>query len=219
MPDLVFTCCYEPSDVYTAEYVYRLKEGVESNTTVDHRFICFTNEELPGVETRTPLFDVPGWWNQVNVFGMRAFEQAVYFDLDTVIAGNIDWIGYRCRDFCALPRVRNGKIQTGIMKYTPEHAAYVTDEFRLRRSGLKERGCFVPPIKGEEKSVALNFFGEIFAGRWVRLAVGCGEEIVIYKNHYRGRERLESPSIICFSCRPRPHEVDWLENYVNIKYC
>lgn len=206
----VFVCCFQKSRDYSAEYVYHLKRGISENTTKEYPFICFTDEDLDGIETRPFLFNVPGWWNQVNVFNLHSFDQAVYFDLDTVIRKNIDWITGETRHFWALPRVRTGEIQTGVMKFNGGHASRVLPAFLRWYNVFYERGLFSPPIKGEGKSVALNFFKRVFPN-WKALPLGVGQQINIYKNHFRKNPPDNDPSIVCFSCNPRPHRVNWLE--------
>jgi len=89
-------------DKFGPEYVNRLHKMVEKNLTVEHRFICFTDnaEGLnEGIEVR-PLPEMSldstlpeRGWRKLTVFGEKLSDlegQALFLDLDIVIINNID---------------------------------------------------------------------------------------------------------------------------------
>lgn len=78
------------SQVYTTEWVYRIKNSLEKNSTVPFNFICMTNEDLPGIET-IPLNRPQGWWAKMELCRPDIKGRVHYLDLDTVITGNIDF--------------------------------------------------------------------------------------------------------------------------------
>lgn len=87
-------------DKYGPEYVNRLYNMVERNTTLPFKFICFTDNAdglLPEVSVR-PLPDMPlppdkeRGWRKLSLFrddvGLEG--RVLFLDLDVVIVGNID---------------------------------------------------------------------------------------------------------------------------------
>ena len=84
---------------YSHEYVQKLYNMVQRNTTLHHRFICFTDHvKLPklvegDIEVRPlPFHDYQTWWNKLQLFSPEAnlVGQTLYMDLDVVILENID---------------------------------------------------------------------------------------------------------------------------------
>ena len=87
-------CCVWWGTKFPIEYVYNLKRAVERNSTVSHKFVVFSDKIVPGVETKLLRPGYEGWWNKLQMFdpANKAGDRMVYFDLDTIITGNIDWL-------------------------------------------------------------------------------------------------------------------------------
>ena len=93
-----FACvCY--GDKYPVEYVQKLYNMVQRNTTIDHKFIVFTDhvkmhKMVSGdIDIRKfPVEDLNGWWNKLQLFHPNSHLDGttLYMDLDVVITGNID---------------------------------------------------------------------------------------------------------------------------------
>lgn len=77
--------------VYTKEWVYKLKRGIELNCTIAHNFYCLTNEQLPGINTIKLEHSYPGWWSKMELCRPDIKGRMHYLDLDTIITGNIDF--------------------------------------------------------------------------------------------------------------------------------
>ncbi len=80
-------------------YVEGLHRMVRRHLTVPHRFVCFTDDEAAyaeGIELRgLPHGGLKGWMNKLSLFKPDVFcpsERVVYFDLDSFIVGNIDFL-------------------------------------------------------------------------------------------------------------------------------
>lgn len=78
------------SNVYTSEWVYRIKRSIERNSTVPFNFFCLTNESLPGIETIN-ISTTRGWWAKMELCRPDIKGRVHYLDLDTLIIGNIDF--------------------------------------------------------------------------------------------------------------------------------
>lgn len=94
--------CMKWGDKFGPEYVNRLYKMVEKNLTVEHKFVCFTDNAkglIEGIETRPlPEMDLDKTlpergWRKLTVFGEKLAYlegQALFLDLDIVIVNNID---------------------------------------------------------------------------------------------------------------------------------
>lgn len=78
-----------------AEYVNILFDSIKRNTSKTFEFICFTNTP-EGVNSEISIMplkeNVSGWWHKLSLFKEFKNERVFYFDLDTVITGDIDEI-------------------------------------------------------------------------------------------------------------------------------
>ena len=89
-----FACvCYGKK--YSVEYVQKLYNMVQRNTTLEHNFFIFTDNiemEIDGhVNIRTFPETLNGWWNKMQLFRPDTLDgDTLYMDLDVVITGNID---------------------------------------------------------------------------------------------------------------------------------
>lgn len=93
-----FACvCY--GDKYSPEYVQKLYNMVERNTTIDYKFYCFTDlvkihKQVEGNITfqKFPEDDLNGWWNKMQLFHTNSPLEGttLYMDLDVCITDNID---------------------------------------------------------------------------------------------------------------------------------
>jgi hypothetical protein len=75
---------------YDASWVEKLQNGVKQNLSIPYRFVCLSDVDVPC--ERIPLEQTgPGWWAKLQLFKTGLFDGPVlYFDLDTVITGNLD---------------------------------------------------------------------------------------------------------------------------------
>ena len=94
--ELPMICCVKASTKYRAEYVTNLRDGVARHLKAPHRFVCFTDEPVDGVECFPLPADLPGWWAKMGLFKIR--RPLIYFDLDVVITGDLtpllEWPGF-----------------------------------------------------------------------------------------------------------------------------
>lgn len=120
--------CVWWGDKFSEDYVLNLKSMIERNTTVDHEFVCFTDESINNVDYRILDKGYDGWWNKLQLFNPKhkLKERVVYFDLDTLITGNLDWLLNYDGNFMGIedvgavnehqPHLKN-VLQTGVMAF------------------------------------------------------------------------------------------------------
>ena len=87
--------CVNWGKKYSPEYVFRLHNMIESNTTHEFKMFCLTDtpeiytDKIKGVLLKPGL---EGWWNKMQLFREDVLPRGeyIYFDLDVVIVDNID---------------------------------------------------------------------------------------------------------------------------------
>jgi hypothetical protein len=95
---LTTACVLNSGGIYDAEWVARLKRGVERHLTLPHRFVCLTDMvpevEAIGVEAIALPESWPGWWSKLCLWhpACGLTGPTLYFDLDSVVVGSLDAI-------------------------------------------------------------------------------------------------------------------------------
>jgi len=106
--------CVKHGTKYGPEYVNKLYNMVQRHLTIDHKFICFT-DNAKDIDTNIEIRLLPnrpeitGWWWKPYMFKMGNFNAAdtnLFFDLDMVIISNIDkFVTYEHGNFVGLEDV------------------------------------------------------------------------------------------------------------------
>jgi len=192
-------CVYKTGGDYTAKYVQKLYDCVIKHSSLPIDFYCFTNseEELPGTKVLLQ-HNLPGWWSKIEMF--KLFQgRVVYFDLDTIIVGNIDsLLNYSgpmamLKDFC------NPELASGVMAWnSPLQIIY-------RKAMAQIDHIRSHPREWDQKLIA----GTLADAKWNIDIIQNIVKTYSYKLHCQ--ECIpEDASIVCFHGHPRPHEVNWL---------
>ena len=146
---IVVTCVWWGTK-FPVEYVYNLKNAVERNTTVPHKFVCYSDKPIKGIETKLLRPGYKGWWNKLQLFdpANKVGERIVYFDLDTIITGSIDWLLEDKSWFMGIEDVGAGNfwqphlknvLQTGVMSWDFNPVSFIWGEFVMRFDEISER--------------------------------------------------------------------------------
>lgn len=206
------------ADDLPVKYINNLYRGVERFATKDFQFVCFTNENLVGldenVETRTfPMFTRKGVLPRVFMYSYEAGfgnEQVLCLDLDVVIVGSLKKLMDYNGLFCTRSKFRKGeeyKLDGDIISF---------------RAGNEIENILWKPFINDPTGAE-----EITHGReryWLRYAIGnkadrwdvhAPGKIASYKRHIMGRDVPNSVSIISCHGVPRPHQINerWIKEY------
>ena len=179
-------------DKYHPGYVYALKEMVEKNLTIPHVFKCITKQKLPGIQTVNPVVPYRGWWQKIGLFHpMISKGPSLYFDLDTVIVGNIDYLADYTNSRFAAPanwaQSGHGGIQSSVMAWDGTwHDPF--NWFKYSEDSSR--------LWGDQE-----YLWEILGDNWVKIP-----HVGSYKYHCRA-SLPEWMKVICFHGKPDPHEV------------
>lgn len=144
---MIAVCCVCWGKKFNLNYVYNLKAAVERNTTVEHKFVVYSDRIIEGVETKLLRPGYSGWWNKLQLFdpANKPADRMIYFDLDTIITGNIDWLLEDKSWFMGIedvgsvnawqPHLKN-VLQSGVMSWDFNPVSFIWTEFIMKYDGI-----------------------------------------------------------------------------------
>lgn len=215
MDRLTIACVYRPGGDFFAEYVYRLQRNLRDHVKVPYEFVCLSTQDLRGVNTIRLKRNLPGWWSKLELFDHQYPGQVAYFDLDTIVVSDITDIVTKPAVFSALgpflgtdgqKLMGEDSMGSGVMifdgtadrSHIPRAYNSRTDFEYRTRSRWGDQGFIQDNLKHGYTPLQ-----DQFPGRIVR-----------FKSDVRRPDKTIGPvphgaSIVCFSGKPRPHEINW----------
>ena len=188
-------------DKYPVRYVYALRDMVAANLPAPYKFRCITEHEIPGISTLMPYMNWPGWWSKLNLFN-DAVGPSLYFDLDVVITGDLDYLVPYTQYQLAAPanwaQSGHGGIQSSVLAWNGEWREPFTQCQKDDPFGR---------LWGDQE-----YLWELLGDDWVRIP-GVGS----YKYHVHGA--IPDWMRVCvFHGEPKPHQVtdECLQPYTSI---
>ena len=86
--------CLKYGKKYDSSHVNALYDGVKNNLSIDHRFICFTDDPTNvNCETLPIPSNEIGWWGKLSLFKRSLYDlegTVLFIDLDMHINGSLD---------------------------------------------------------------------------------------------------------------------------------
>lgn len=220
-----FACvCY--GDKYSPEYVQKLYNMVERNTTIDYKFYCFTDlvkihKQVEGNITfqKFPEDDLNGWWNKMQLFHTNSPLEGttLYMDLDVCITDNIDcFFTYKpdmnfvgMNDFNPATKGWN----SSIMKFK-NNAMH--DSLWLRF--MKDRPNLLRRFPGDQNLISDFIKGapgcDSFPDSWTQSYKWYDRKGNRYSRQNMTYEHNGESLVTVFHGQPNPHESDqeWVKN-------
>jgi hypothetical protein len=204
---LTVACVLRSGGDFDAEYVERLCAGVAEHLPIEHRFICLSDVPVP-CERIQLRHDWPGWWAKMELFAPGLAGGVLYFDLDTVINGDLT-------DIASVGRLTmlNGfydsrkKLGTGQRPVAGTGLMYLTeaDRAEIWTSWIKAPVFHMKQYRGDQ-----NFIDPIVGHRAARWDVIAPGQVVSYKLNVRPASGAENARAVCFHGKPRPRDVNWM---------
>ena len=197
---LTVACAYIPGSGFDDEYVYRLQSAVAKHCKEPHQFVCLTRQTLGGIECRKPRSGNRGWWIKLHLFS--AFKgPTVYLDLDTMILNDVTDIFTYPHVFTGLTGLKTKRFASGFMAWNGDFS-YLDHDIDRKIAERYEETAFSWGDQGfisEHLKIKPDLTTDLFPGRFVS-----------YKWNIRRQGFVpKGASIVCFSGKPRPHEVNW----------
>lgn len=196
---------------FSPEYINKLFRGIRSNTTKEFIFTCFTDNplgiEYPEIAIRPLQFFTGDWFTKIGLYNKNLYkkgDQIFYFDLDTVVVGNLDEIFDYSGNFMILRDFYRAKgYGSGLMSWRPSAVHHMWENYtRGTRCAHGDQGW--PELQYPNADIWQEKYPQ---------------KIISYKVHIKNRGKLKNPnytnypgsletaSIVCFHGKPMPHEV------------
>jgi len=199
---MISVVCVFWGDKFPIEYVYNLQSMVKRNTTVPHEFVVFSDRQIPNIKTKILDKGLSGWWNKMQLFNTKFGLQkdVVYFDLDTVITGNIDWLMNYDTVLMGIEDLGSvnkhqphliGRFQSGVMKWNYVLGNSVWNTFLQNQhvmGMIRGDGEFLNEFIPKERRELIQ---RVFPNR-----------LKSYKYQVYGEGLRDKTSIVCFHGRP-----------------
>ena len=213
---ITVACVLRSGGEYEPWHVWALQDGVASHLPLPHRFVCVTDTEVNGVETRPLRHDWPGWWSKVELWRPDNFTgRVLYFDLDTAIVGDLsDLASYDGRfgmiNDLGLPEGGKNRHRfgaSGVMAWaaSPTLSRDIYETFaRMSESAMKGR-----EVAGDQHWIA----GSV-NDAWDDLRALYPGQIQSWKfTAGRNQEIPEGTRVLCWHGHPKPWdvEVQWVK--------
>ena len=235
LPDIEFTVPAGPIDcacvihgqMYSWNYVERLHNMLVRHITPGVRLHVYTesNRGIPDtmIKHALPDWSIGGpkksWWYKLQVFNPEHHQgPLLYFDLDTVITQNIDWIWqlnlqhfWTVRDFKYLWRPASYNINTSVMWFNTMRFAHVyrdfvsndMDQIMRRHHGDQD---YVSEVITQEQRRFLDT-ERVKSWRWQALDGGYNFNHRRYHSPGTGTQITDKTSLLIFHGKPKPAEV------------
>jgi hypothetical protein len=215
--------CLKHGNKYSAEYVNVLYNMVSRYLTVEHEFVCFT-EDSKGINPEIrieplPKMPVQGWWYKPMFFNPELGIKGtiVFLDLDIIIFRNIDWLfTYKPTEFCIIRDFnrRNSpnlikmnssifRIETGQHRHVYDN--FINDPVRNSRKFHGDQDW----IFAQTKNNKYQFWPDSYIQSY-KWEMRKGAKVVV-TNSRRNFEEIGEPavlpdtSIAVFHGEPNPH--------------
>ena len=188
-------CVYRTGGDFSPEYVQRLVESMRRHSD-GCRIVCLSDD--PAVSRyceHVPLVnDWAGWWSKLELFNLPG--KTVYFDLDTVIKGDLTPLVEYPHQFTMLSDFyKPHRPASGVMAWEGDYR-YLMDGFTMEKANEYR----TPAKWGDQGWISERLDPD----RWQDVIPG---QIASYKAS--SKAEIEAAAVVCFHGRPRPHEVDW----------
>lgn len=220
--------CVIHGDFYDWSYVENLRAMVSRNLSGPVKFHVFTEHDRPvpaDIEKHilTPWPGIEGrkraWWYKMQLFDPKHFQgHLLYFDLDVVITGSLDWLRdhkthefWAIRDYKHLWRPQWQGINSSMMYWDTVRHAYIWEQFRNR-----DISRLVKEFPGDQDYLSsvitqkdLRFFDEslVQSWRWQVLDGGMDMRTRVYRRPNAGAVLGPKTCVVVCHGRPKPHEI------------
>ncbi len=189
-------CVLKSGGDYSKEYVDNIYEAVKRDTTKPFNFACLTDLHFTDsrYRIRKLIKDCPGWWAKIELFREPSMS-SIYFDLDTIITGNIDRLleipnHLKPNELAMLKSFNpNRDFASGIMAWNGDFR-FIFDEFDYEKDQLLKWDQFYIINKLKEYDICIKPITGVHSYKW-----HCRESLP------------KDASIVAFHGKPRPHEV------------
>ena len=201
----IIACVLRKSKEYDVDYVQHLVAGITANTDTDFEMVCISDTDVSQwCKWLKFEHNWPSWWCKLELFThpyLRG-KDIVYFDLDTIIQGNITSLVEYQHNFSMLRdfyfRKRFG---SGVMAWSGDRS-YITEAFKEE-------------VHIKEYVTSENWGDQAFIRDNVKDKIDIIQDVTkvrvaSYKNIIKNRNnKLSDCDVLCFHGNPKPRRFNW----------
>ncbi|ASY62514.1 putative morphogenetic function [Sinorhizobium sojae CCBAU 05684] len=178
----------------------RLEAGVSAHLGIPHRFVCLTDMHV--LCDMVPLEEGwPGWWSKMELFRADIAGDLLYFDLDTIITGDLSDMASIGRLAIMRDVYRPDGLQSSVM-FIPEAVRKQVWEVFTEDPAhyMAQYSC-----GGDQAFLELLWLGK--AAIWQDVLPG---QVQSYKAaHMAERGVPDNCRAVIFHGRPKPRDIGW----------
>lgn len=198
-------CVLRKSKEYDVDYVEHLVKGIKGNLHVDAEIVCISDTNVSHVCKQIEFeHDWPSWWCKLELFSHPYLKgkEVVYFDLDTIIQGDITPLVEYDHNFSMLRDFYfKQRFGSGVMAWKGDRS-YITKAFN-------------PHKHPKEYVTSENWGDQAFIRDNVGEKIGIIQDVTTVKvdsykliTKKRGKS-LRDCDVLCFHGKPRPRSRKW----------
>lgn len=216
---MIHCICIKWGSKFSPEYVNKLFRGISRNTSKEFLFTCYTDNTdgiIKEVKCKSIPYFTGDWYSKIGLYNEELYnaeDQIFFFDLDTVIVGNMNEIfSYTGNFIIVRDFYRKDGFQSCFMSWRPHAVNHmwknITREYKSR---VGDQGW------PEEQYPNADLWQEQYP-----------EKVISYKVHILNNGKqpntnftkhggtLETASVVCFHGRPLPQDVanlNWMKEH------
>ena len=213
-PSFTVACVLKSGGDFTEKYVHNLVAAVRRHSPEDINIVCLTDMNITGDFRIVKLQDnLPGWWSKIELFRTDITDKKhiVYFDLDTLIVGDISPFFSIVDTFAALrpwnsANRAKGYCASGIMVFNREKMNFIYSDF------LKNHDRNQDIIGGDQAFISMMLGKNKLKYQPIQDKI---QGIYSFKRHCRN-ELPKDARVVCFHGNPRPHrvvDISWVKEH------
>lgn len=222
MTKLHFAAVLRHGGAYNARYVNNLFNNIVRQVRAPFTFSVLTDKLDVGLHPAIRILPLrhpwTGWWSKIEMFapGLWADGRVWYFDLDTILVGNITEMVtdpslgddfYALRDFGFKDRLASGVMT---WKVGDPAVSEIYNQFALKPEAIMSSCCTL----GDQCWVGIantsrNFLQDKYPGKFVSFKIHCPD----------GKCIQQGASVVAFHGLPRPldaiknSQYAWVQRY------
>lgn len=177
---------------YDASWVEKLQRGVYRNLTLPHRFVCFSDCDVPCERIELLPGDY-GFWSKMQLFRPDVLTgPTLFLDLDTVVCGNLDEIVERIQDQKFVMWIEADKnIHSSAFMYWQDDHSHLWDLYKSKPLRYWEELYSTPPLYGDQAIVSENTDHTVLTDH-------CPKEWFHISSHKDARYDLSAVKLLMF---------------------
>lgn len=205
MSQTILCCVYKTGGDYSHEYVKRLLDSWDEHADDQVGYLVLTDDPVT-MDSEYPFaapleYNLPGWWSKLELFKYSAENKYIYFDLDTIIKGDISKFVHAEHKFTMLKDFSKkvSRPASGIMAWSGNYSHLLTrvledpsimDKYDPKKGGKLGDQAYIVDHLGFEPDYVQNFM-----------------DVASYK--WDSTEVKRDSQVICYHGKPRPHQTGW----------